>query len=561
MKIIKKLIKALFLTVDKLLLVALILFLIFIYKVRIPTPDVDHSITPASFKREQVGPNHYRVGNNWIKKNQYGIWEMYLEGDPYERGVIYGVLAKETVVSHEVSFVNQINELIPSKFFQHFLQFFIAWFNRDMDEHISEENLKEIYGISLSFADEYDFIGPKFYRILYYHGAHDIGHALTDLRIVGCTSFAVKDDYTEDGELLLGRNFDFYMGDEFAKDKLFLFLKPNKGYGFTTYSWAGFTGVVSGMNEKGLTVTINASKSDIPFEAKTPISLLAREILQYCKNIDEAVELAKSRETFVSESILIGSAEDHDAALIEKSPSRMGVYRSQKDWLVCANHYQSDEFLSDSVNIKNIQLSDSKFRFDKMKRSLENQKPLNYEKAGEILRDKTGLNGENIGYGNAKSLNQLIAHHAILFKPESHQVWISTPPYQLGAFLCYNVQQAFENPQQIKAEKKHTIPEDAFVHSEEYKGFEYYKETKKDIIRHVMMGAELNLSKADVEKFIASNPNSYEVYFNLGRYYEAEDKPCEATEMYKLSLTKVIASKAEEIQIVKTVSELQEACQ
>lgn len=546
---------------NKFLLLVLVCFLLFIYKIRIPAPEVDESITPQSFVREKVGENHYRVGNNWLRKNKEGIWEMYLEGAPYERGVIYGVLAKEIVESQEVSFVAQINELIPSSFFQRFLQLFIAWFNRDMDEYVDQENLKEIYGISKSFSDEYDYIGPKFYRILYYHAAHDIGHALADLRIVGCTSFAVKNTYTEDGELLLGRNFDFYMGDEFAKDKLLLFLKPDKGYGFATYSWAGFTGVVSGMNEKGLTVTINASKSDIPFKAKTPISLLAREILQYCQTIDEAIALAQEKKTFVSESILVGSAHDKDVAIIEKGPKKMGVYRTGEDRVVCANHYQSEAFEKDSVNILNILESDSKFRYDKMTSLLETKKPLNYLDAASILRNRKGAEDQDIGLGNPKALNQLIAHHAVIFKPESKKMWVSTAPYQLGKILCYDVEKVFKEPQKVRSINSLAIEKDSFLLSEAYEQFEYFKDIKKAIIRNVMMGQELSLSEDQIQQFIASNPESFEVYFNVGRYYEGKEDFCKAAKMYKLALTKVVASLRERRQIEGYADEMSEKCQ
>src|SRR5690606_20508039 len=137
------------------------------------------------------------------------------------------------------------------------LRQFLKIYNRQLYQHVTNEYKTEIYGVSRYASDGFDFVAPKYLRTLYLHGAHDIGHALTDLSLVGCTSFAVWGDKTDDGSLLIGRNLDFYAGDKFAEDKIVYFMRPEKGHPFMSVSWPGMSGVVSGMNLEGLTVTIN----------------------------------------------------------------------------------------------------------------------------------------------------------------------------------------------------------------------------------------------------------------------------------------------------------------
>lgn len=525
--------------------ILLLLFLIyFFWRIQIPIQDTHSDLTPQSFTRKQVSTDYYQVNNSWLKKNKYGIWEMYIEGEEYERGIIYGVLAKELLEKQEASFVNQINELVPNRVYQTVLKYFVAWFNKDIYKFIPVENQKEIYGISLSFSNKFDYIGPKYYRILNYHAAHDIGHALNDYSMVGCTSFAVTKEFSEDSNLLVARNFDFYMGDEFAQEKLLVFVNPKSGYKYASYAWAGFTGVVSGMNEKGLTVTINASKSDIPFSSKEPISILAREILQYSKNINDAIKIAKQRETFVSESLLIGSAEDNEAVIIEKSPQKIDIYRGANNQLVCSNHYQSKLFMEDSVNLKNINNSDSKYRFDRVNELLNENTPLTQTKAAEILRNKEGLGGKNIGFGNPKSINQLIAHHSIIFKPKQMKMWVSTSSYQLGKFVCYDLSEAFKKEGKYVVDSLN-IKEDIFLYSNEYKKYESNKVVKQKIKKFSLFNIPFSLDSITEMQLINSNPKGYLTYLEIGDYYKKTGNYLMANKYYKHSLELEVASKNE----------------
>ena len=466
---------------------------------------------PSQVPVVQVNDSLRRWGSSSLRIDPDGLYEMRVCGGPFERGEAIGKLGEDLLYQQEKAFADKLFEMVPSSRYRAFLHYFITIFNRRMGASVPLEYRQEIKAMSASCTHEFDEFGSPYERQMQYHSAHDIGHVMQDYMLVGCTSFAVWGRESADSSLLMARNFDFYMGEEFAKNKLVLFEKPDSGYAYVSVTWPGMLGVVSGMNTQGLAVTINASKLEVPSSSATPISILVKSILQYASNIEEAETIAASFKTFVCESILVGSANDGRAVIIEKTPSAMGIYSPEGDYassrmtaassanmdsslggpvesvrqgvvsssaadgsphgcgsgtgrladfssgdsvasldeasvvtrVICTNHYQSDRFRDDPVNVENIRVSDSGYRYRRVQQLLDSLGSIDYLKAAAVLRDIRGVDGEDVGYCNDLSINQMLAMHSVIFKPAEKKIWVSTSPWQFGKFVCFDLDEVF----------------------------------------------------------------------------------------------------------------------
>ena len=466
---------------------------------------------PSQVPVVQVNDSLRRWGSSSLRIDLDGLYEMRVCGGPFERGEAIGKLGEDLLYQQEKAFADKLFEMVPSSRYRAFLHYFITIFNRRMGASVPLEYRQEIKAMSASCTHEFDEFGSPYERQMQYHSAHDIGHVMQDYMLVGCTSFAVWGRESADSSLLMARNFDFYMGEEFAKNKLVLFEKPDSGYAYVSVTWPGMLGVVSGMNTQGLAVTINASKLEVPSSSATPISILVKSILQYASNIEEAETIAASFKTFVCESILVGSANDGRAVIIEKTPSAMGIYSLDGDYassrmtaassanmvssldgasssvrqgvaspsaadgsphgcgsgtgrladsssgnsaassggasavtrIICTNHYQSDRFRDDPVNVENIRVSDSGYRYKRVQQLLDSLGSIDYLKAAAVLRDIRGVDGEDVGYCNDLSINQMLAMHSVIFKPAEKKIWVSTSPWQFGKFVCFDLDEVF----------------------------------------------------------------------------------------------------------------------
>lgn len=495
-------------------------------------------------------------GDNTLVLNRQGLWELYVKGTPFERGVAIGRISEDLLYYQEKVFVDEIKKIIPSEKYLKFLRYFLVIFNRNLGEQIPEENREEIYGISLSCTDEFDAIGTPYERQLNYHAAHDIGHMMQAYMLVGCSSFGVWGSESAGSTLIIGRNFDFFVGEEFAKNKVVAFYNPDKGYKFASVCWIGMTGVLSGMNEAGLTVTINASQASIPTGSATPVSILARIILQYASTIDEAYKIAEAHETFVAESLLIGSAEDGKAVIIEKSPDEIGMYQSSSERIVCTNHYQSDVFENDSKNMDNIRTTDSDYRLHRMNELLDRAGKVDHQKAAGILRDTLGLQDKLIGLTNEKSINQFIAHHSVIFKPQELKMWVTTSPWQMGEFVMYDLAEIFGKMDSTKitvssVDAALSIESDAGLFSGTYANVLDYRRIKDEIGSAMRKGETVDPQVLEI--FLQTNAEYYYTYELLGDYYFSQDKPTEALRYWQTALTKEIPRLGDKENIEKKI--------
>ncbi|WP_119844738.1 C45 family peptidase [Reichenbachiella sp. MSK19-1] len=517
----------------------------FVQRVIYDTPTLPVS-TVHSSQLEMIAEHHYALGNSWLKQNKYGNWESYIEGSAYDRGRTIGILHQQLIQDQEKVFVDEIDRNVSSWFLRKMLILGISWFNRDLDQYIPEEYRQEIYGISEFFSDEYDYIGPKFNRIINYHAAHDIGHAVQNMHLVGCTSVGIW-NFNDSTELMMsGRNFDFYFGDEFAKNKIVLLCNPSEGYKYLSVTWGGFCGIVSGMNEHGLSITLNSAISEIPTESGTPVSIIARDILQYAATIDEAKTIADRYDSFVSELFTISSLKDKQMAVIEKSPTNTGIFYPSEDTLIVTNHYQSKELKDIPLNQEHMINSESVDRYTRTQELTAQLPKCNTESIAGILRNQAGIKDKDLGIGNPKAINQLLAHHAVLFDNVKKRVWVSNYPFQENVFDTYDLDDFDQWPgtkNDITIDSL-SIAADPFYFSEGYQTFKVFKQLKAKIIRHT--AKEQPMDSTLIQTFLETNPAYYETHRLVGNYYASLGQNEKAIAAYREGLTKDIAYKEDE---------------
>jgi hypothetical protein len=198
--------------------------------------------------------------------------------------------------------------------------------------------------------------------------------------------------------------------------------------------------------------------------------------------------------------------------------------------------------------------SASVYRWQRVDEDLKATEKLSVGKAIEIMRDMKGLHNTEIGLGNEKAINQLIAHHSIIFQPKQLKVWISTSPYQLGEYVCYDLNNVFD----IKNMTNQEIYEAKRISSDPFLGTKAYVDFTKFARYRFPFQPRTDLQPDSLVKW---NPDSYHSYMLAGDKKFDENNFSSAIRFYEQGLTKEVATVQERDYMSKRIQLCKEKLQ
>jgi predicted choloylglycine hydrolase len=495
-------------------------------------PPLPEDVSVLKLKPETRGGKTW-LGKSWTGERE-GLTVVYLKGSPFEIGYADGALMQGKMHTLENEFLKMIQGYVPKHWVMELLKNYVIYHNRHLGDFVPLDYRLEIYATTFGCKDIHPEEGPFYNRLLNYHAAHDVSYMMIDNPLIsraGCTAFGAWSNATVNGHLITGRNFDWEAAEVFSRDRVLEMCEPDGGIPFISLSWAGMAGVVSGMNRAGISVTVNGAPSALPKEIGTPVTIVAREILQKAHNLDESLKILRGAKVFVSTIWLVGSRADGKFVVVEKTPDATNVREADGDSIVCPNHFETAG-LKDGK--RNQEYMDEATSVSREKRMLEliqqNRGKIGTVQAVNFLRDRDLPGGIFAGDGHRGSLNAFIATHAVVMDLSDGIFWAASPPNQLGKFVAFDVNDFSHELPEL------TVPADETLADGEFERTKQAQQFLADGNR-ALKNKDAQGALQFAEKTEALNPGFYQNSFLEGRALLMLNRKDEAAQAFEKALT------------------------
>lgn len=329
---------------------------------------------------------------------------LILQGTPHEMGLQYGTLLRNRVRETLDGAMDRIRPHLrgmPRRQRERLIRAFEA--------SMPEPYRAQIRGVSEGAGVPYPdlLMGQYFDEIL---------------RLRGCSSILAKTP----GGLLHARNMD-YLSDLFGRAGVVVDYRPTKGTRSVVVGFIGDCGALAGMNEHGITVSVNTAPGGGALGAKTsmPAHYILRAVLDSARTIDAANGIVNDNAGGDGSIVMVGSGTESDGAVYDLAGGE--VRRTEfRDSRVL---FATNDYLHRDLNSPAALRMCERFAF--IESRTHARPPVDVDDLISILADP----GETSGVNNPSTIQ------SVVLDPQGRSVYVSFAPSYAGwgLFLRYDL--------------------------------------------------------------------------------------------------------------------------
>jgi hypothetical protein len=158
-----------------------------------------------------------------------------------------------------------------------------------------------------------------------------------------CSTITLPASASPDHVGRFGRNLEFSSLGVADKYSTVFIYKPEGRFKFAAIGWPGMIGVLSGMNEHGLSIANMEVSRGVRLPTAMPYTLLYRSVLERCKTVNEAIDLIEKTPRQTANNLMLMDATG-DRAVVEITPDAVAVRRTADDQpLISTNHQRGTD--------------------------------------------------------------------------------------------------------------------------------------------------------------------------------------------------------------------------
>jgi len=325
----------------------------------------------------------------------------------------------------------------------------MRWRYRMLDDGTQGHHLVEIAGV-MRGAGATRGSRPSFSTLLRRQAALDIGVSNPDSpdratrSIANALTFVSATRSTSGDSLLVGRSFGLPGASDggvaAADTTTITIVHARDAIPYASVEWPGLVGAVSGINREGLAVMVHpAASADVRIARKgQPLALVARDVLESARTLDEAIAILKHAQILGAAAFVIVDGNARTWAIVERSPEHIAVLRDPPSSAV-TDILVGKPFYEDPVNDHARRTRPSQARAKRAAELLRARHPQTASDIAAILRDRRGVGGTPLPAGHRAAIDDLGAVHSAVFDASALVLWVSEGPGAGARFRAFDL--------------------------------------------------------------------------------------------------------------------------